>query len=276
MHKTTQKRVDELLKKINSQPPSPVITGIYKYQEEHITWLTKNYWGFTKYFEESYDFFVNLVSSVNFINKDKWKWNLKLPYIYLGNSTYPLFKSFTLLSEGFYDESLALSRVSYELLIKSLFCILHPDDAFATYQKPEKGKLVYNLTNFVKDDLKVDWEFLYRLSSASSHGKLYFTKIISDSREKGKHQNIGLQLRLDEKSAQINMNYLTFLIWTHIYLFTVIFDDIVPTRKINSAVKKEANDYIKILGNIVKGTPNSFSGVGIDFERIIKKVKVQK
>ncbi|OGM10612.1 hypothetical protein A2Z67_05305 [Candidatus Woesebacteria bacterium RBG_13_36_22] len=265
---------DKLIKELKSKPASEIISGIYKYQDEHNRWFLNSRGGFVSYFEPSYDFYVSLVSSLNYVDKKGWGWSKNLPFIYLGNSTYPLFKAYTLSLEGFYDESLILSREALELLIKSIFCICYRKDCFATYSKPEKGKRAFNLTNFLDDDLKIKSDFLYRLPSAGSHGQLYITRILHALKQGKKHDKIGLTLKLDTQMVSASINYLTFLIWAHIYLLTVVFNELAPGKEINNKVRKDAQFYIKTLGHIVKSTPKGFSKIGEDFEKIIKIVEV--
>lgn len=268
------KNIDELIKELQNKPASEIILSIYKYQDEHLRWFLNNRGGFVKYFEPSYDFYVSLISSLNYVEKKRWKWWKSLAFIYLGNSTYPLFKAHTLVMEGFYDESLTVCRESLELLIKSLFCICYPEDCFATYSKPKKGRRKFNATNFLTDNLKLKADFLYRLPSASSHGQLYVTKILSALKEGRKHDLIGLSLKLDTIMVNAPVNYLTFLIWAHIYLLTVLFKNLAPKNNVDKKVRKQAKFYIKTLGHIVKRTPKGFSELGEEFEKVIKIVKV--
>lgn len=48
---------------------------------------------------------------------------------------------------------------------------------------PKKNKRVFNLTNFLKYDLKLKSDFLYRLPSGVAHGKLYLARILTALRE---------------------------------------------------------------------------------------------
>jgi len=63
------KNIGELIKELKDKPASEIIPGIYKYQEEHTRWFLNNKGGFVIYYEPSYDFFVNLVSSLNYVSK---------------------------------------------------------------------------------------------------------------------------------------------------------------------------------------------------------------
>lgn len=271
-----QNSADKIIRDIWNKPPSREIAGIYKFQDEHIFWFTKKYSGYTKYFEEAFEFYIGIISSLNYVKKKDWKWSKNLPFIYLGNTTYPLFKAYTLCLEGFYEESITLTRVVFELLIKSIFCACYPDDCFATFNKSEKGKKAFNLTNFLETDLKLDWKFLYSLSSGSSHGKLYFTRIITQLKENTKHDLIGLQLKVDEKLASICINYSTFLLWSLIYFLKTYFDELSPNAEKNILAIQESQKFIDTLGHVVKNTPNSFKKIGIDFEKVIRILKVAK
>lgn len=268
--------VDKLIGDIWNKKPSTEISGIYKYQDSHSIWFLNKYAGYVKYFEHAFEFYIEIISSLNYVKKNDWKWSQSLPYIYLGNSTYPMFKAYTLALEGFYEESITLSRVAFELLIKSIFCVCYPDDAFATFQKPEKIKRTFNLTNFIETDLKVDWKFLYALTSGTTHGKLYFARIGAQLQKKIPHDLIGLQLKADEKFASICINYSTFLLWGSIYFLNSYFDELTPDFNKNKEAKKEAEKYIVALGHIVKSTPNRFKKVGEEFEKVIKIINSVK
>lgn len=266
----------EKMNNIKKRPPSSIVRDIYKYQEKHTAWFLTTYGGFAKYFEESYDFYVQLLDSLNYVDKGKWGWPKNLIYIYLANSSYSLFKSYTNLLDGFYGESVSLSRVSYELLIKSIFIVYYPDDCWATYSKPGKGSRAFNVTNFLRHDLKVDWEYLYRLTSGTAHGKAYFTALMQQLEEKKKHEKIGLQLQNNTQMCEVSINLLTFLIWASMYLLVTMFDPLAPDEGSNKKVLSEANDYIFALGDTVKTMPNSFSIVHNDFQKIISQVSIIK
>src|SRR3989304_1921540 len=263
------------LEKAYSKDSTRRIGAIYDAEEPHTRWVVTNFKGFVEYFEEAYSFFIEATHSINYLPKNGWPWKRNLQSIYFGAATYPLWKAFTLALDGFYDEASTIARTEYELLIKIVYCSCYPrdEDAFATYAKPEKGKREFNLTNFVKDELRVDWDFLYGIQSAASHGKLYITKIIKDLRETGKHSPIGLRFESDERYLSIPINQLTFLIWAYIKLLFVIFPDIHPDKDRSAKLRERAEKFDDALGAIVKTMPNKVAQVGREFDKVIDVVK---
>lgn len=267
--------IKKKLSKIYTKEPSNKISIIHDYERAHRLWMVNNFGPFVKYFEDSYDFYLDLVYSLNYVPKKGWAWKKNLQYLYFGTATRSLFKAFTVLLDGFYDDSISIARTAYELFVKIIFCSCYPNDVWCTYAKAPKGQRQFNLTNFLKHDLKVDWDFLYELTSGASHGKLYLTRILSNMRaNRGGNEPIGLWLKIDQKLISIPVNQLTFLIWGYIRLLTVIFPIVYPDGERNQTLMRKSKDFDDALGTIVKTMPNKMKQVGLDFEKVIKIVQI--
>src|SRR5438874_1962444 len=79
--------------------------------------------------------------------------------------------------------------------------------------KPQKGQVTVNATNFPRDQLKVDWDFIYKTHSIVSHN------VIDTMKRLGQPQTfVGLELHCDEKALKMALNSLTFTLWTLLYV----------------------------------------------------------
>lgn len=150
--------VKKRLEKVYSKEPSKKIGIIYDYEKNHRLLVANKFGPFTKYFEDSFDFLLDAIYSINYLPKKNWSWKKNLQYLYFASATKPLFKAFTLTLDGFYDEASAIIRTPYEVLIKIIFCSCYPTDFWITYANPAKGQRTFNLSNFLQNDLKVDWK----------------------------------------------------------------------------------------------------------------------
>lgn len=74
------------------------------------------------------------------------------------------------LTKGYYEDSITLTRGLYETFVRTLFISCHPDDAYnALIFKPPKGERAFNLTNFLRNELGLEWETKYGVMSTFAH-----------------------------------------------------------------------------------------------------------
>lgn len=213
--------VEKLVKKMLSyrEKPSEVVLDLIAYENKHLNKMSTEFGRYITYFEHAFDLLVNLVTAINYIEKSSWPNHRGLQLLILKNNLNPLYSGFGRLVRGFYDDANILLRAPYEALVKIIYISYYPQDFSGVFNwKRPKGMKAFNLTNFLRDDLKVDWDFIYPLFSSFSHGNIYttLTDVVELDRKKESEKFISFKLEYSEDDASIPMNMTVFLQWSFI------------------------------------------------------------
>jgi hypothetical protein len=268
--------INEMLK--NSEFPSKIVLGVKSYEESHTKLIIEKFSRYIGCFEHGFDLLVNLVLVVNYLDKKLWRLPHKtIQILLLKNSLYPLYSAFDRLLKGFYTDSTILLRVTYESFIRMLYISYYPDNPYiSVIHKSQKGQRKFNLTDFLKNTLKVDWNFIYDISSSFSHSYKYQTLTEAiDIHQYGQKGLICFKLEYDEEKASLSMNFSMFLIWCLVKFSRLLF--INPKDE-----KLEPNFYAKLittenaLGAMIMSATNKWAITLDDVERIANKIKAKE
>lgn len=234
-----ERRFDELC----DTEPSQVVLDIKGYEEDHLNKVEGEYGRFVAQFELYYDLIVKITKGVNYIEKPDWPKHRSVQFMLIVHNLKNIYSSFDRLVKGFYEDSIVLDRPAYEAFIKVIYITCYPDDPLSVVRgrKSSSGRK-FNLTNFVKDELKLDWSD-YRLFSIISHAKAYtvLTEAIKISRE-GQKEPITLELKFDEELFELGANYIIFLLLVYLKIIVCLF-----TTSHNRILKKEMAEKAKEL-----------------------------
>lgn len=272
MKKDLNKVIEKMLD--NSSKPSKVVTDIFEYEEKHISYMLNRHNGFISQFEHSYELIVDLMIALNYFPKDHFPKHRSTQIVLLNNNLKPLFSGFERLKKGFYEDSLTLFRVCYDAIIRIYFISFHPNDfEAALIDKRPKGKRRFNLTNFIKHDLDVEWEYIYSLMSNFSHANKSKTLIdILDIVRDGQQGLIQLELKHDDILLSNSMNISYFITWNYLKIFLDLF--IRPKEKeFNQDLLKNLIDTEKAYSRIIQSMPNKISNSYEDLIKIYKKIE---
>lgn len=234
-----KKRFDELC----DTGPSQVILDISRYEQGHLRKVSKEYGRFVAQFKLFYDLVVEITRRVNYIEKSNWPKHRSVQFMLIVHNLKNIYSSFDRLVKGFYEDSIVLDRPAYEAFIKVIYITCYPDDPLSVVsgRKSSSGRR-FNLTNFVKDELKLDWRD-YRLFSIISHAKAYsvLTEAVRISRE-GQKEPITLEFKFDEKLFELGANDIIFLLLVYLKIIVCLF-----TTSHNHILKKEMVEKAKEL-----------------------------
>ena len=193
------------------------IAEIFDYIYEHKkAFLSKfNKW-FIKYFEISFDSIVEAMDQINSENKDKRPEHRWIQWLIIRNNLPTLFSVFNLLTAGFYVDSITLIRSLFESVIKIIYISHYPEDKDSALLYNMKWTKKFNMTNFTKDVLKIDWH--YRLLSAKAHSNWFKTmKDLIDISQNGQKKRINIELWRDEAELSLTLNWLEFIIRNYLF-----------------------------------------------------------
>lgn len=272
MEEDLNKLIEQMLS--HSSKPSKVVQEILEYEQKHISYMVSEYHKFILQFEHAYELIVDLMIALNYFPKDNFPKHRSTQIILLNNNLKPLFSGFERLKRGFYEDSLTLFRVCYDTIIRIYFISFYPKDFEAVLvDKLPEGRRRFNLTNFIKNDLDVDWSYLYSLMSHVSHANRSKTLIdILSILRNGQKTPIQLEFKIDTELMSSSINILYFICWNYLKIFFDLF--IRPQeKKFNQDILRNLIDTEKVYSRIIQAMPNKISNSYGDVIKIYKKIK---
>lgn len=206
----------------NAIAPSKVVLDIKQYESQHLEKILKDYGRFVQQFGLYYDLIVEAVMAINYIDHAKWPKNRWRQFILLVHNLKSLYSSFDRLIKGFYEDSIILIRPVYEAFIKNIYITCYPDDPHFIIGRGKKESTKFNLTNFVKDELKLNWND-YFLYSTIAHSNIYSVlKEVCDIKNE-QREPIALKFEFDKKLCEISIMDISFLLLVNLKLLDALF-----------------------------------------------------
>lgn len=257
----------------NSKQPSAAIMEIYSFTNIHKSYINNKYKGFVHHFEHAFELFVDLIFAINFFPKTNYPKHRTSQFFLLKNNLNPLFSGFERSISGFYDDGLILFRACYEAIIKIYFISFFSNDLEAVLVRNlPKGKKQFNLTQFIENDLNVDWKFIYRLLSGYTHGNTSKTLFeILDLNRNGQDKPISFDLVYNEDNFSITLNICNFIVWNYLKIFLELM--IKPMEdSFEPKLLKNLIDSEKAYEAIIKSTPNKIALTYNDVKNIFSVI----
>lgn len=235
MENETEKIKKELDDLCNAIAPSKVVLDISRYQTMHANRILKEYGRFVSQFELYYDLIVEIFHAVNYIDKTDWPKYRSVQFLLFVHNLKSLYSSFERLIHGFYEDSIILARPVYEAFIKSVYITCDSTDPYAVVSGL-KGNMLkkFNLSHFLKDDLKLEWHD-YQLFSALTHANQY--SVLKEAKDifGGEQKDaITLKFQFDKKLFELGINYISYLLLVNLKAIVALF-----TTNSNHILKKE-------------------------------------
>ena len=198
------------------------------------------------HFETLYAFLVRNFSNVNYINnKISWPSYRYVQFINFNKNLPTLYVSFDCLMSGFYGESMMLFRPVYEAFIKNVYITCNPIDPGAVIAG-KKGKMNsrFNLTNFIEQELCLDWS-KYFLSSTFSHSNQYY---VGKEIEKINNNPHSGSFPFVEKTWDplIPLHFIRFMLLVYLKSFVTLFAT-ETNEKITLEDINDAKEFIRLI-----------------------------
>ena len=226
--------------------PSRCIQRIHQVEREHLAHINSKYGRFLAQFEASFDLLIQLTDHVNYgADRAQWPGHRAVQFILTVMDLKPIYSAFDKLVKGYYEDSFTLARVAYEAFLRTVFLSLYPDSPAYSFDK-KKGTRGFNLTNFVEQDLRLDWNH-YSILSAMAHSyKFPVLKKVVEFGKQGKREPLSLSFEYDELLIEVGINILKFLILTYLRTTTTLL--LLPQKKIalDEVLLKKALYYIHL------------------------------
>lgn len=259
---TMVERSDDLrdrLDKLCKESDTKVVSNILDFQQAHFAKFNKEYGRFIGQYEMFYSALVRLTYAINYFDKSQWPKHRALQFTIAAHSQRQLYTAFYLLHQGFYEDSISLIRSAYESFLRILFISCNQDHSWNVFSDKEGGPK-FNATNFVKEELKLDWPTYKLMSSFAHSNKVDVLEDMVQISEKAQKEPIALKLKYDEKRMGVAINYLQFLMLVFLKLSNEIFIADYSNHSQREQIEAELNkvqEYADILTLVMETHSNN-------------------
>lgn len=266
----TSESLDKLITEVRNPAPAGTSLDIYEFINEHRAMTQIQVGNFIKNFEDFFDDLNIVIDLLNYVSKNKWPKHRSIQYALYPETLKTLHCSFEIAINGYYYEAAILARNVFETYLRMVFISCFPSDWESVFTDL-KGRRRFDVTSLMKDHLKVDWFFAYRLMCKAAHSKAHYhlKKIIDLS--KNPKQPIQLEYKGDRKALFMAVNIvmldLALLFHMMITLFKPDFDSHADLKKRRPRLEKI--DSI-LLGLIQANERPKFSAIANDIIKIEK------
>ncbi len=259
----TTKLLDELFSQNDS---SKTTLDILKFTADHKANALKTHGDFVLYFEDLFNELNLSLQLLNGVSRNDWKTHKRLQNLLLPEAMKSLHRAFEDTISGYHDESVILNRSVYETFLRIVFLSCYPDDHYSIIEQKE-GKTAFIVTNFVKENLRLDWEWLYKLMSIISHSKKHrLLKAVTTPME---GNGVYLDYSWDEDGMRIARNIIMFNLACLHHALVSIFCCDLPQEHM-----ERINKVDRVLLGIIAANPKEdYSRLHFDIQKVGSVVK---
>ncbi len=203
----------------SARVPSPLVVDLAQAEKDHFRRFNTDYGRFVLQTEAEFTCLADLIDQLNFVDRSDWPTHRAIQFALVAHNLKTFYSAFDRLVRGHYDDATTLIRVLYETFVRLLFISCHPDNAYSALGfKPPKGVRRFNLTNFLADDLGLDWSTKYEIMSVFAHSNSF--RVLESLRRAlertDEPERFGLSLSFDARSAETVMPFFQFVLLTHL------------------------------------------------------------
>lgn len=267
----TQKYVESLL----FDDPAKTSSDIYYFIRQHRLLFLNEFGNFIKQFEDFFNDMSEFVTLLNYAPKDEWSDAKKTQYLMFPETMKTLHRAFEDINDGYYDESMMLNRSVYETFLRIVFISCYSINYESVFVRPKKGCVAFNITNFSKDILKINWDYLYRIMSAIHHSKKH--KILKEitSRQNNPKQVVRLVYESDRKVGMpMCVNITMFNLTCFFHALISLFGKDIDNNENTKAKKIRWLSVDKALLMILEANPKpDFASLSRDIKKIGRIIK---
>lgn len=256
--------------------PSPVIADLVQYEHGHRAQALREYGRLIAQFEAHYTALVQLIDQVNFVDRSSWPQHRAVQYVLMSYNLKPFWSAVDRLTKGFCEDALVLLRGLYETFVRVVFVSCHPDDPWGVLvNNPPKGTPAFNMTNFVRDELKLEWLSKYTIMSVFAHSNALqaLDALKRASEQQGEPERFGLRLEYDTKLLELAGAFLQFLLLVYVR-FTL--ERLIGASEVRDPEQLEtARTSLALLTYGLDDHPKDYwKGVAADLDFVFQVVEV--
>ena len=194
------------------------------------------YRGFVEIFEVGYTALAEAVDMINFAPKDNWPVHRSPQYLLLAANVKSFRSAQDRLMKGYYQDCGAITRSLYETFARIVFISLYPDAWSSAILTQPSNQRRFNLTNLLRDDLKLEWEPIYELLSLVSHSNVQTVthEVVELSKPYRQPERYGYCNTFDAEQSAAYANFLDFVLIAHLRIAWEMM--LMPTSNVLNSV----------------------------------------
>ena len=198
--------------------PSEWVSLLQDQDEDAALKFIDKFEGFVQIFEVGYTALAEAVDLINFAPKDDWPTHRGPQYLLLAANVKSFRSAQDRLMKGYYHDCGAITRSLYETFARIVFISLFPDAWSSTILYQPSNQRKFNLTNLLKDDLKLEWEPIYGLLSSVSHSNSQAVtyQVVQLSDPDRQPERYGYRNAFDPEQSAAYVNFLDFVLIAHL------------------------------------------------------------
>jgi hypothetical protein len=196
------------------QVPASVILGLVKGERDHFVIFNAKYGRFVSQTEVHFSLLVNAVEQIDYVEKNAWPAHRGTQFILVAKTLRTFWSAADRLHRGAYQDSITLLRLAYEVWARVIFMSCHTEDHWSGLAPSvPAGVPVFNMTNFLRDQLRLDWEKKYELMSLFAHGKIdTLLEVLNNSRNPSAPTQYELSVSFDSSRCDFAITLFNFVL----------------------------------------------------------------
>jgi len=239
--------------------PSRVVVNARVQETDHVKRFLAEYGRAAAQFEVEFTALVETIDRINFVEREVWPPHRSIQYALLAHNLKPLRSVMDRVANGYYEDALALLRVAYETFIRLVFISLHHDDPWgALTPKPTPLTPPFNLTGFVRDQLRLGWATSYSVLSAFTHSNAVdvLDSLKRAAARQGEPERFGPSIEFDASRVELVLPQLHFALLAYLR-FTV--DLLVgPELRPQFPEATVATESVEVMTFVVRTHPKPY------------------
>jgi hypothetical protein len=196
-----------------------VTQGLPELERQHFGEFSTEYGRFVGQFEIQFSALASVVDQLNFVDKSAWPQHRPLQYVLVAYNLRSFVSALDRLARGYYEDCFAITRGLYETFVRLMWMSCHSEQAFvAVVRNAPAGLPQFNVTNFLRDQLKLEWGSQYSVLSAFAHSNSYgvLQAMQRNARREDEPERFGLGLAFRRDLAEAAIPLLQFVLLTHL------------------------------------------------------------
>lgn len=263
------------LDKLTSESDTSQNANIQDYQIKHAAYMQQNYGRYVDQFEMFFSAIADYSYNVNYLDKKAWPKSRGLQFIIATRSLKQLYSAHKLLLDGVYEDAIALLRSSYESFLRVVFISCNPNHSANAYKYPGQKGVQFIATNFVKDELELDWS-TYEIANIFTHSNMYIVMGDVATIAKGQAEAINLDYKLDKDMIEMVINLIDFLLDIFLSAYDQLFTVDISKYKSKDEIQvhiDRLHEYASICHELLSGNTNAnWRKTAVDIEHIFKLI----
>lgn len=243
----TSMNIRDRLDQLCDENASSVLDDIGGFQRQHVAHVGRLYGRFISQVELVFSLLVEIVDGINYMDKSGWPKYRSLQFVLMVHNLKSIESALDRMVKGSYEDAINLIRGPYEALLRIVFISCFPADPYAGLGKAPKGTRQFQATNFVEQDLRLDWtdyDLMSAFSHANSFSALSHVIALAQGREKGP---VALKYQFDNQRFEIGANLLNVVLLAFLRLVTEVFTASSPPQPALATRLERARELVGLV-----------------------------